>query len=307
MSIINKPHGEVVMIGKCYEGVISQTGVISNAPPLYQDIKQDTMKKYILVLILTMVNLTMYSQNHTYGLADEYNKLAENHKKNSRPDSAIIYYEKASLEFQASNNMEGFVNTYNQICIILTRQDQYEKAKEYLNKALSTGLSTLDSNNLITATTYISLGVVYNEEKNYNQSLTYHNKALSIRLLKLGEYHVDVATSYGNIGNVYLNSKNYDKSIEAHSKAMQIREKLFGKASAEIVESFYGLGNAYKEKKEYSISLEYYEKSLKNKIAQRGEGHKDLVKFYKKMSDVYYLMGNNKQGDFYKIKAEEIK
>lgn len=87
---------------------------------------------------------------------------------------------------------------------------------------------------------------------------------------------------------------------------MKIREKVFGKTSAEIIESYNGLGNAYREKKDYKRSLVYFEKALKNKIIQRGQGHKDLLKFYANVSEVYYLMENKKQGDFYKTKSEEI-
>lgn len=256
---------------------------------------------YTLFLLGSINNVNGQSSS----LADEYILQADDFKKNLKPDSAIIYYEKASVEFQKLGNIEKFINAYNQIGIILTRQDKYEKAKTYLEKALSTGLSSLDTNNLVIATTYISLGVVYNAEENYNQSLIYHNKALSIRLLKLGEYDAQVATSYGNIGNVYRNSGDFDKSIDAHLKAMKIREKLFGEASAEIIDSYVGLGNVYREKKDYTTSLKYFEKALKNKIVQRGEGHKDLAKFYKYISDVYYLMENKEQGDFYKTKSEE--
>ena len=87
---------------------------------------------------------------------------------------------------------------------------------------------------------------------------------------------------------------------------MKIREKLFGETGVEVIQSYTGLGNAYREQKEYKTSLEYFEKALKRKIVQRGEGHKDLIKFYKNISEVYYLMNNKKQGDFYKSKSEEI-
>lgn len=221
-----------------------------------------------------------------YHLIGQSNSLVENYlqqaidfKKNLKPDSAIVYYEKASVELNKLGNIEKLIDSYNQIGIILTRQDQYELAKTYLYKALSMGLFTLDSNNVEIASTYINLGVIYNAEEHYDQSLTCHYKALSIRLLKLGENHADVATSYGNIGNLHRNNKNYDQSIDAHLKALRIREKVFGPTSAEIIESYVGLGNTYRETKAYDTALDYFEKALRNKIIQRGEGHKDLVKF----------------------------
>ena len=245
-----------------------------------------------------------YSQ--TISIAEGYLQQAENFKKDLKSDSALAYYEKASADFQKLGKEEKFIHAATQAGIILTRQDQYEKAKNYLQEALSVGLSLPDTNNLLIATTYISLGVVCSAETEYDQSLNYHNKALAIRLLKLGENNADVAISYGNIGNVYLRKKDFQKSIDAHLKAMKIREKLFGDKSPEIAESYTGLGNAYRELKEYQNSLTYFEKALQNKIAQRGKDHKDLVRYYKNASDVYYLTGNQSQGDSYKAKADEI-
>jgi len=236
-------------------------------------------------------------------LPESYMQLADDFKKNAQPDSALIYYEKASVEFQKLGDLESLANVYNQMGIIRTRQDKYEPAKKYLEKALQIGHTSLDSNNLTTAVTYISLGVVYTAEEKYEQALIFHHQALAIRLSKLGEYHADVATSYGNIGNVYFKSKDYDQAIEAHQKARNIRAKIFGENSAEIIESFKGLGNAYREKKDYKIALEYFEKALQNKIVQRGLGHAELAKFYKDISNVYYLMGDKVQGDLYKSKS----
>ena len=257
---------------------------------------------YALILLASLNNVCGQSNSP----ADIYILQANDFKKNMKQDSAIVYFEKASVEFQKQGNIEKFIDSYNQIGIILTRQDKYEIAKTYLEKALSTGLSNLDTNNLVIATTYISLGVIYNAEKIYDQSLICNYKALSIRLLKLGENNAEVATSYGNIGNVHRNNKDFDKSIDAHLKAMKIREKVFGLTSPEIIESYVGLGNTYKENKEYNTSLEYFERALKNKIIQSGEGQKDLVRFYKYISDVYYLQENKLKGDEYKIKCEEI-
>ena len=257
----------------------------------------------IFLYILTSIHV-LIAQNGPN--AEAYFRKADDLNKNMQPDSAIIYYEKAAVEFLALGNSEKWIDAYNQIGIILTRQDKYVEARLYLEKALSGRYYLPDTNNLVVATTYISLGVVYSAEENYNQSLIFHFKALAIRLEKLGEQDALVATSYGNIGNVYRYIGELDKSIEAHTKAMNIRESVFGEESPEIVESYAGLGNAYREKKDYPSSLKCFEKALNNKILQRVEGHKDLVKYYNYISEVYYLMENKEQGDRYKAKADAI-
>src|SRR5688572_20426848 len=265
-----------------------------------------TMLKNIIACTLFLLASINGVEAQSGPRADEYMRLAEESNKDLKRDDAISYYEKASVEFHAVGNTEQFINSYNQIGIILTRQDKYERAKTYLDKALSTGLSTLDPNHLAVATTYLALGVVYAAEDKFDQSLEVHNKALKIRLLKLGKYNAQVATSYGNIGNVYFRKKNYDRAIEIHLIAKQIREKVFGKNSVEVVGSYRGLGNAYREKKSYTKSLGFFEKVLRNQTIQLGQGHKDLAREYKSISEVYSLMGNKSKAEDYKLKAEEI-
>ena len=203
--------------------------------------------------------------------ADDYSKMAEEFRKSHEPDSAIVYYEKASILYYDSGDAEKFVHACTQIGVILTRQDEYELAQTYLDKALVTGVDQLDSNNLTLATTYISLGVNYAAKEEYNTALIYHFKALDIRLRQLGENDAQVATSYGNIGNVYFRMKAYDQAIDAHLKAMKIRETLFGSQGVEVIQSYTNLGNAYKEKGDYMQALQYYQAALNNKTLQLGK------------------------------------
>ena len=118
---------------------------------------------YTLFLLICVNTATGQSNP----LADTYLSKADNFKKNQKPDSALLFYEKAAIEFRTIGNIEKFVQAYTQIGVILTRQDYYEKAATYLTAALNAGLSSLDSSNLTLATTYISLGVNYSAQGDY--------------------------------------------------------------------------------------------------------------------------------------------
>jgi tetratricopeptide (TPR) repeat protein len=266
-----------------------------------------SLRNSIYALFISCFAYSNASIAQNDSLANVYFNIANDYKVKAKSDSALIYYELAANEFKKLANFERLVDSYNQLGIVLTRQDKYEEAKKYLHDALQLGKLSLDKSHLSVATTYISLGVISNAEADFRGALEYHYKALGIRLEQLGEFHPEVATSYGNLGNVYRNNKEFDKSIDAHMKALKIREKVYGADGAEIIESYVGLGNAYREKKEYQISLEYFEKALKNKIIQRGEGHKDLARFYAYISDVYFLMDNKLKSEDYKLKSETLK
>jgi tetratricopeptide (TPR) repeat protein len=263
-------------------------------------------KSGLIIACAVLLSVSTFSIHGQGPSADEYVRLAEESNKNLNRDAAVEFYEKAAAEFQKLGNAEKLVNAYNQIGIILTRQDRYEKARSFLDKALAAGSLSLPADDPLIATTYLSLGVVDSAENKFDQALVNHDKALKIRIKKFGENSADVATSYGNIGNVHFRRKDYDKAIEIHSKAMQIREKVFGKDSPQIVESYRGLGNAYREKKDYAKSLDYFERALANKIKQLGDAHKDLVRYYNDIRQVLELTDNKPKADEFKNKAERI-
>jgi len=121
------------------------------------------------IILLMFCFINSFGQSDSRGM--EYMKIGNEFKKKEMPDSAVVYYEKASKEFEAPENTTKWINAYNQIGIILTRQDQYDKAKHYLDMALEKGIATLEENNLLLATTYISLGVVYSAQEEYAKSL----------------------------------------------------------------------------------------------------------------------------------------
>ena len=188
-------------------------------PAIVDSVKVDmTTPKNHCTLFLLVLLINGSETGQSGPSADEYVRLAVESNKKLERDDAIAYYEKAAVEFQTLGNVEQFVNSYNQIGIILTRQDKYERARSYLDKALSTGLSNLELNHLSVATTYLGLGVLYAAENQFDRSLDVHNKALKIRLLKLGKNDAQVATSYGNIGNVYFRKKDYEQRCRSSSK-----------------------------------------------------------------------------------------
>ncbi|MEP6646388.1 MAG: tetratricopeptide repeat protein [Saprospiraceae bacterium] len=258
------------------------------------------------VLILWLLASFQFLSAQTKFSAEKYFKKAEDFKKNMMPDSAIFYFKKAALHFKEKGKTKKLINTYNQIATLLSRKDKFEEGRMYLGMAELAGNTLKDTNDLLRAATFINLGVIYGSMGDFKGSLAYHRRALAIRLLKSGEYNSDVATSYGNMGNVYFIQKEYDLAIESHLKALKIREKIFGSKSTEVNQTYNNLAKAYKEKKEYDTALTYLQKLEENKILQVGPDHKDLIKVYTSLSDLYQLMGNDEQMVLYKSKADAI-
>src|SRR5688572_28463052 len=133
------------------------------------------MKTLIVFAFLAILSISTNGQPNAS--AEELFRTADEFKSKSIPDSAVTFYERAAIEFTKNRITEHVIDPYNQIGAILNRQDKYDKAKEYLEKALAFGRSLIAPESLAIATTYITLGVTYGAENQFHQSLTYHNKA----------------------------------------------------------------------------------------------------------------------------------
>lgn len=264
------------------------------------------MNKLISIYILISAFGTLQTKASTIQSGNELLVIAENFKTANNADSAIIYFQKASIAFDAEKNTALFIHANNQAGILLNRQDKYVEAKTVLTKSLISVDDPTDSIQLLISTTYLNLGVAYGGEEDFENSLLNHNKSLQIRLRILGPEHRDIATNYGNIGNIYFRKKEYDTAITIHEKALHIRQKLFGEKGVEVIQSYSNLGNAFREKEKYDSALVYFEKALDSKITQVGEGSKDLSKYYKNISEVHYLMNRKELGDQYLKKSNGV-
>ena len=110
----------------------------------------------------------------------------------------------------------------------LRAKAEYDKALEYLQKALVIYLKELGPDHPRVATSYNGIGLVYNNKGEYDKALEYYQKALAISLKKLGVDHLKVANSYHNTALVYKAKNDLPKVREYWGKARAILLKRLG-------------------------------------------------------------------------------
>ena len=94
------------------------------------------MNKLISIYILISAFGTLQTKASTIQSGNELLVIAENFKTANNADSAIIYFQKASIAFDAEKNTALFIHANNQTGILLNRQDKYVEAKTVLTKSL---------------------------------------------------------------------------------------------------------------------------------------------------------------------------
>ena len=137
---------------------------------------------------------------------------------------------------------------------------QYDKAKEYLEKALAIKIEIGDKEG--EASSYGILGTVFESLGQYDKAKEYFEKALAITI-QIGHKEGE-ATSYGNLGTVSQSLGQYDKAKEYHEKALAMTIQIGDKEGE--ASSYGNLGTVYKSLGQNDKAKEHLEKALAIRI-----------------------------------------
>ena len=207
------------------------------------------------------------------------------------------------LSFLVGNDADRYMNLgYDSY-----KDGDYNKALEYLNKALDIRKQILGEKHVDTAASYNNIGVVYYSLGDYNKALEYHYKALNIQKKILGGNHKDIGISYNNIGNNYSYLGDYDKALEFLNKALNIQKKILGDKHKNTAISYNNIGFIYSNLGNYNKALEYYSKALNIKKQILGEKDPDTATSYNNVGNIYLYLGEYDKALEFLNKALSIK
>ena len=197
--------------------------------------------------------------------------------------------------------------SYNNLGGVYQDLGQYNKAKEYHEKALIIKKEIFREEHNQVAASYNNLGSVYQALGQYNEAREYHEKALIIRKNIFREEHDHVGTSYNNLGNVYYALGQYNEAKKFLEKALIIRKKIFGEKHDRVATSCNNLGRVYQALGQYSEAKEYQEKALVIRKAIFGEKHAKVAGSYNNLGSVYHSLGQYNGAKEYREKALVIR
>jgi tetratricopeptide (TPR) repeat protein len=269
---------------------------------------------------------------------EQLKQLADSVKAEKHYASLYLYEWVAQLA-DSLGKYPAQMDALNEIASLHAQQDDYEKAQQNLQKAITladkqSGLDTL----LIDS--YMLLGILFERTKKYDDALEYYNRAGDLQeRLKAGPQ--EKARLLTNIAHVYDEQGLYFKSVNIYKEALQIcktHKILFGEALisqnlanaynelgkyAESIAysnqslmlatanrfnrievgSYQNLGAAYLKLQQYPKAIEYYEKALQ--LAKAVGYTKAMLNSALQLSEAYEKQGNTlKAFEFYKMHTQ---
>ena len=174
--------------------------------------------------------------------------------------SAERYAKELLVMYHASSDTIVEERTINIITFELGKiyqiQNEFEKAKQYYQRAIDLTKSTADKET--EAKCYLALGGLSYSRSEYHKAKRCYEKAVAITV-SYGD-RIREAIIYGNLGRVVQSLGEYDKAEKYYKKALEIRKKTGDRE--EEANDYGNLGTLFYSLGEYEKAKEYTEKAL---------------------------------------------
>ena len=219
------------------------------------------------------INQILFGKSHPY-LANNYCNLGSLYlDKTNNYDEALRNFNLATdINKETLGEHHPDVGMcYNSIGLVYKKKADYEKAKEYFEKALDTYSKVFEDDHYHFIAVYHNMGQMYSDLYNHNvheegaehyieEAVNNHIKALNISLSALGEKHTTTARCYDNLGQDYLKIGSYELALENALKALSIRNAIYNdKNNLDIASSYSNIANIYYKQGNLSNAIEYLE------------------------------------------------
>ncbi len=261
--------------------------------------KKAGFNKFFTCAVHVLLVLLMYSSGAQALPADSLWKAIKKLPDNTNKVNILLQIAK---NYQDNPNhlekMEGIAGCYSEIGGIYIRIGNYEKALEYLFKALKIEESTLNKNKICES--YISIGIVLFEQKKFKESIDYMNKALAVEGEKTSKRNL--AYINNNLGIAYKSLNALQQSLTYQLKALKLNEEIGYDYGTAIC--YNNISGVYAALNRIDIALVYCLKSIA--LSEKLDYKEGLTYSYIVAGDYYGKLKNNSTANTYYQKALKI-
>ena len=198
-----------------------------------------------------------------------------------------------ALQIAEQKLSEEIISTrQSNLAIIYRNLGEYERARDLLEKALSTDEKNFGPDHPNVTVRQSNLALVHMNLGEYERARDLLEKALSSAEKNFGPDHPDVAVRQSNLANVYRNLGEYERARDLLEKALSSFEKNFGPDHPNVAIRQSNLAVVYSDMGEHERARDLLEKALRSDEKNFGPGHPDVATDYCNLAYVYFAEKN---------------
>jgi len=224
------------------------------------------------------------------GISQCENNIGLVFRYQSQYDSALFYIKKA-LDFHKSrNNLRNQAGSLGNIATIYYQMGQLEEAAAYYTQALDIIVEMKDTSLLIT--NLCNLGVLYEDHEDHDHALQIYRKALNLAVI-YQDYN-NARMLLNNMHVVYHQLNKLDSAEYFLTEALLMKQE----HHHDISKILWNLGILKAEKEEFEAAISYYFQALK--INNENGNQRQVAKGYRHIGGLLMKKGEyNKALDYF--------
>ncbi|GEM_PF-1421547 len=196
-----------------------------------------------------------------YSTASVYNSIGNLYLLTEDFKEAESYLKKAldicKRKKHKRNYSDVLMISYQQLGLMCTIFNKKDRAKIYLDNALSLAMNIAGDESIYTASVY-NIKSVNSATSDDEKALIPLVKALEVNRKVFGENHPTTAFSYYQLGSYYMNKDDYPKAIENFNNALNLYKKRTDYGKYIIMLIYESLGYAYGKIGDGERMIEYF-------------------------------------------------
>ena len=239
------------------------------------------------------------ANNDKQGAADLYNEIGKQYYVNNDFDNAKENLNKAIKLNEELGNDNEVANVLKDISAINYDLAEFDKALDNLDKASELKLKSGKSEDA--SNLYNEMGLISADLYRFDKALENFNKALD--LMTYADDKPAMTNLLNNIGNIYFDKGDFDKALDYYKQTIDL-DKVLGNDD-NVAATFNNMGVIYENKKDYDNAVKSYEDALD--INEKLGKKKEVSISLNNLGNVNFDWNKYTQALDYYLKSLEIK
>ena len=261
------------------------------------------LSRFLLALVIWSFVTVSPSQAFEKGTWEDFESRAEQSFVDRNYGEAETLWMKALKVAESdSTKILNVATTLNQLNHLFMLRQEYEKAHEYLTRALNIRKKHLGDSNILTAETMGNLALVSHKLGHDHEAEELYLEALAIKEKVDGKGSHECAITLHNLANLYSLRRDYKKAKDMYKRVLEIDKKQHGDTHVEVVRDLTSLGINEYRCGYFPKAIDYLEEANKIAAEQEKPFKFELIPVYHYLGLSYGEMKNHsKSKEFHQL------